>query len=224
MESWLIPEVEGAFSSEHRDALYAAIHARRDVRHFRADPVDAAVLRRILDAAHAAPSVGLSQPWGFILVRDPVRRGRIRDSFLRVRAAEAARMPGDRRDAYLAQKLEGILDAPLNLCVVADLRPRVEAVLGTTAQPGALRDSVCCAVQNLWLAARVEGIGVGWVSIVEPAVLCRELALPAGVEPVAYLCIGLPRAFRARPMLEETRWATRRPLEDVLHEERFMGS
>jgi len=102
-----------------------------------------------------------------------------------------------------------------------DLRARDEAVLGTTAQPDALRFSVCCAVENLWLAARAEGVGVGWVSIVEPEVLRAELALPQGVEPVAYLCVGRAVEFRERPMLEETEWRRKRPLADAVHAEKF---
>jgi nicotinate-nucleotide--dimethylbenzimidazole phosphoribosyltransferase len=207
-----------AFSEEARRAVYECIALRRDVRHFRADvDVDGELLDRVLGAAHAAPSVGFSQPWGFVVVRDRDVRERIRACFLRCREAEAARFPPARREAYLAHKLEGILEAPINLVVAVDLRDRGEAILGTTAQPEAVRASVCCAVQNLWLAARAEGIGVGWVSIVEPAVLRHELALPAGVEPVAYLCLGKPVAFRRRPMLEETSWKERRPLADVVH-------
>ena len=215
-----------SFTDDDRRALYEVIGKRRDIRHFRAGaPLGDDVLRRILGAAHQAPSVGYSQPWDFVVVRDRARRERIRESFLRVRAAEAARFPaGERREQYLAYKLEGILDAAVNVCVTVDLRPADEAVLGTTAQPEALRWSACCAVQNLWLAARVEGIGVGWVSIVEPAVLRRELALPAGIEPVAYLCVGEPVEFRDRPLLEETGWRKRRVVDDAIHEERFRGS
>jgi nicotinate-nucleotide--dimethylbenzimidazole phosphoribosyltransferase len=215
--------VNGTFSDDDRRAVYDVIAKRRDIRHFRAGaPLPDDVLRRILAAAHQAPSVGYSQPWDFVVVRDRARRERIRESFLRVRAAEAARFPaGQRRDQYLAYKLEGILDSALNVCVTVDLRPADEAVLGTTAQPESLRWSACCAVQNLWLAARAEGVGVGWVSIVEPAVLRRELALPAGVEPVAYLCVGEPVEFRDRPLLEETGWRARRPVEDAIHAEQF---
>ena len=151
------------------------------------------------------------------MIRDRGPRERIRESFLRCREAEAVRYPRARREAYLAHKLEGILEAPVNVCVAVDLRPRGDAILGTTAQPEAVRASACCAVQNLWLAARAEGIGVGWVSIVEPAVLRTELALPPGVEPIAYLCVGHPVAFRERPMLEETGWHSRRPVSDALH-------
>jgi nicotinate-nucleotide--dimethylbenzimidazole phosphoribosyltransferase len=214
----LEPEAIGVFSQEARQAIYDCIALRRDVRHFKPRAVlPDDVLRRVLSAAHQAPSVGFSQPWAFIVVNDPDVRARIRRSFLQCRAAEAARFPPERRESYLAHKLEGIVEASVNLCVAVDLRDRGEAVLGTTAQPEALRASACCAVQNLWLAARAEGIGVGWVSIVEPQVLRQELALPAGVEPIAYLCLGEPVAFRRRPMLEETGWQARAPLDAVLH-------
>jgi nicotinate-nucleotide--dimethylbenzimidazole phosphoribosyltransferase len=211
------PESVAVFSEDARRAVYDVIALRRDVRHFRADEVDDATLDRVLGAAHLAPSVGFSQPWGFVVVRDVAIRGRIRNSFLRCREAEAVRFPPERREAYLKHKLEGILETPLNVCVAVDLRPQGEAVLGTTAQPEAVRASACCAVQNLWLAARAEGLGVGWVSIVEPQVLRHELSLPPGVEPVAYLCVGHPVAFRDRPMLEETGWRPRRPVADAIH-------
>ncbi len=218
MDRILESEALGAFSEEARRAVYECIALRRDVRHFKPEiAIDSAVLLRILEAAHQAPSVGHSQPWGFVLLEGAAKRERIRESFLRCREAEAARFPSARRAAYLAHKLEGIREAPLNLCVTVDLRDRGEAILGTTAQPEALRASVCCAVQNLWLAARVEGIGVGWVSIVEPAVLRHELELPPGVEPVAYLCLGHPVAFRRRPMLEETSWQERVPVASLIH-------
>jgi len=209
-------------TADERAALYKIISLRRDIRVFRpAVRVPDDVLGRILGAAHQAPSVGYSQPWDFILVRDVAVRREIRASFLRCREIEAARFEGERRAKYLAYRLEGIEEADLNLCVTVDLRPTAEAVLGTTAQPEALRWSACCAVQNLWLAARAEGVGVGWVSIVEPGVLRRLLALPDGVEAIAYLCVGYPVEFRERPMLEETGWRPHRPLEDAVHDEHF---
>jgi nicotinate-nucleotide--dimethylbenzimidazole phosphoribosyltransferase len=214
----LEPESVGEFPEEHRRAIYEVISLRRDIRHFHPDreiPPD--TLERILGAAHQAPSVGFSQPWAFILVRGRAIREHIRASFLRCREAEAVRFPPDRREAYLAHKLEGIVEAPLNVCVAVDLRSRGEAILGTTTQPEAVRASACCAIENLWLAARAEGIGVGWVSIVEPAVLRSTLELPAGIEPVGYLCLGYPLAFRARPMLEESGWRPRRALSDAIH-------
>ncbi|WP_394825095.1 5,6-dimethylbenzimidazole synthase [Pendulispora albinea] len=207
------------FDEASRAALYRVMELRRDIRHFRPGAIDDDVLARILSAAELAPSVGYSQPWGFVVLRDRTVRARIRESFLRCREAEAARFPEDRREAYLAFKLEGIEESTLNVCVVADLRPRDEAILGTTVQPESVRASVCCAVQNLWLAARAEGLGVGWVSIVEPAVLREELALPAGVEPIAYLCVGHAEEFRERPMLEENGWRPRRP--SVVHRNRW---
>jgi nicotinate-nucleotide--dimethylbenzimidazole phosphoribosyltransferase len=214
--------VTGDLGENVREALHLVIQKRRDIRLFRAGlPIPDEVLRRILDAAHHAPSVGYSQPWDFIVVRDLDRRARIRENFLQCRAAEAARYPSPRREQYLAYRLEGIVDSSLNLCVTVDLRPTDEQTLGTIAQPEALRWSACCAVQNLWLAARAEGVGVGWVSIVEPSVLRKELNLPAGIEPVAYLCVGYPVEFRDRPMLEESGWRGRRALDDVIHEEVF---
>jgi nicotinate-nucleotide--dimethylbenzimidazole phosphoribosyltransferase len=216
--SLLEPEAVAAFSEEARRAVYECIALRRDIRHFRADlDVEPAVLSRILEAAQQAPSVGFSQPWGFIIIREQPLRERIRGSFLACREAEAARFPEARRAAYLEYKLEGICEAALNLCVAVDLRDRDEAILGTTVQPEAVRASACCAVENLWLAARAEGIGVGWVSIVEPAVLRHELALPAGVEPIAYLCLGHPVAFRRRPMLQELGWASPVSIEKSIH-------
>jgi nicotinate-nucleotide--dimethylbenzimidazole phosphoribosyltransferase len=217
-DALLVPQAGARLSEATRRAIYEVISLRRDVRHFQPDrPVDDATLERILGAAHMAPSVGFSQPWGFVVVDDRATRARIRASFLKCREAEATRFPSDRRAQYLAYRLEGIEEAPVNLCVAVDLRNRDEAILGTTVQPEAVRASACCAVENLWLAARAEGIGVGWVSIVEPEVLRRELGLPAGVEPVAYLCVGHPVAFRDRPMLEEKGWLPRRPLADVIH-------
>jgi nicotinate-nucleotide--dimethylbenzimidazole phosphoribosyltransferase len=215
---FLEPEAIGAFSEEARRAVYDCIALRRDIRHFRSGvALQDAVLTRILEAAQRAPSVGFSQPSAFIVIRDAATRERVRQSFLACREAEAQRFPQDRRQAYLTHKLEGICEASLNLCVVVDLRDREEVILGTTVQPEAVRASACCAVENLWLAARAEGIGVGWVSIVEPAVLRHELELPAGVEPIAYLCLGEPIAFRRRPMLEETGWKRSVPLAEAIH-------
>lgn len=210
------------FTAADRDALYRVIAQRRDIRVFIPDrEIPEATLLRILGAAHQAPSVGFAQPWDFVIVKDVARRQRIRENFLKCRDAEAQRFSADRREHYLSFRLEGLMESSLNLCVTADLRPSEEGFVGATSQPEALRWSVCCAVENLWLAARSEGIGVGWVSIVEPAVLRAELGLPPGIEPVAYLCVGYPKIFGARPELEEAGWRARRPLTDVLHAEMF---
>ena len=206
------------FPEEQVRAFGELLRLRRDIRHFRPDPVPEALLQRLLEAAHVAPSVGLSQPWRFVRVEDGEVRQRIRSSFLACREAEASRFEGERREQYLALKLEGIVEAPLNLCVCADLRPR-GPILGTTSWPEALRWSVCCAVQNLWLMARAEGVGVGWVSIAEPQVLRDSLELPYGVEPMAYLCVGYPHEWMDRPLLASLGWEQRLPLEALVHQD-----
>jgi 5,6-dimethylbenzimidazole synthase len=209
------------FDPAERNAVYRAIAKRRDVRLFRPGEITPETLERVLEAAHRAPSVGYSQPWDFVVVRDRERRARIRESFLRCREREAAQFSAERREKYLSYRLEGICDSTLNVCVTVDERPREEPILGTVTQPESVRSSVFCAVQNLWLAARVEGLGVGWVSIIEPEVLRAELSLPVGVSPLAYLCVGWPVEFRDRPMLEETGWRPRRTLASTIHDEKF---
>jgi 5,6-dimethylbenzimidazole synthase len=209
------------FDEREAAAVYRAIGARRDIRQFRDGEIGTDVLERVLGAAHRAPSVGYSQPWDFVVVRDRARRGRIRESFLRCREREASRFSAERREKYLSYRLEGILESSLNVCVTVDERPGPEPILGTVTQPESVRSSVFCAVQNLWLAARVEGLGVGWVSIVEPEVLRAELSLPDGVSPMAYLCVGWPVEFRDRPLLEETGWRARRELASTIHDEKF---
>ncbi|AKV02213.1 Nicotinate-nucleotide--dimethylbenzimidazole phosphoribosyltransferase [Labilithrix luteola] len=215
-----------AFSEEARRTLLEIMAARRDVRTFEVGrPLPHGLLEELFAAAHLAPSVGFSQPWRFLVIRDEARRERIRESFLRCRHAEAARYPEERRAKYLSYRLEGIAESAVNVCVTVDLRNDGEHVLGTTAQPEAVRASVVCAVQNLWLCARAHGVGVGWVSIVEPEILRQELALPPGVEPVAYLCIGYPKEpFGQRPLLEETKWRERRPLAELIFDEEWPSS
>lgn len=200
--------------------LYEAIYTRRDVRRFRAQPVDDTVLRRILDAAHHAGSVGFMQPWNFIVIRAPDTRRRVKDLFERENARGAENYQGPRRELYDSLKLEGILESALNLCVTCD-RSRANPVLGRNTMLDTDLYSTCCAVQNLWLAARAEGVGVGWVSIVEPRVLADILQLPEAVFPLAYLCVGYPEEFRERPMLEEVGWRERLPLDQVIFYERW---
>jgi len=200
--------------------VYDAIHSRRDVREFRPDPVPDEVLRRILEAAHHAPSVGFMQPWGFVLVRDLALRERVRASFERENRRAAELYTGARRTLYESLKLEGILDAPLNVCVTCD-RSRGGTVLGRNSIPETDLFSTCLAVQNLWLAARADGVGVGWVSILDPRELAQLLELPPSVVPVAYLCVGYPESFAPQPLLERVGWRQRLPLEDVVFSERY---
>ncbi len=210
------------FSEADRRGLYRAIHTRRDVRsHFSQRPIDDAALVRILDAAHHAPSVGFSQPWDFVLVRDEGTRRQIRQSFEGARAAAASELKGERRTAYESLKLEGIMESALNVCVTYDHARFGPFVIGRSSMPEAGVYSVCCAIQNLWLAARAEGIGVGWVSILSTSDLRDALALPESITPIAYLCVGHVEEFAAKPDLEEAGWLGRMALSDVIHYERW---
>lgn len=203
-------------------SFYATLFGRRDVRsEFRRDPVPDEVLARILLAAHHAPSVGLSQPWNFILVRDPGVKRDVHTAFCDANAEAAAMFAPGRRDRYRQLKLQGIVDAPVNLCVTCDRQRGGDVVLGRTHQRDTDLYSTVCAVQNLWLAARAEEVGVGWVSIIEPARLRVILGLPEGVLPIAYLCLGYVTRFRQRPELEENQWERRRPVEELLFVDRW---
>ncbi len=209
-----------AFDDAARAAVYAAIHQRRDVRRFRDDDVPEGALQRVLDAAHHAPSVGFMQPWNFIVVRSRDTRMRVKELFERERQAAACFYDEPRRSAYLALKLEGILDAPLNVCVTCD-PTRGGEVLGRNSMPETDVYSTCLAVQNLWLAARAEGLGVGWVSILKTAWLRPLLGIPPHVAPVAYLCLGYPERFEPQPLLQTAGWRKRLPLDAVVNAERW---
>ncbi len=210
---------EARFDATARDAVYRAIHARRDLRHFVPGTVDEAVLRRLLDAAHAAPSVGLMQPWRFIRVRDAARRAAIAELVERERQATAAAL-GDRAAEFLALKVEGVRECA-ELLVVA-LAPDDGTVFGRRTLPRETAlASAACAIQNLWLAARAENLGLGWVSLFEPAALGALLALPDGALPIAILCLGPVAAFYERPLLELTGWRQARPLAELLHDEQW---
>jgi len=210
-----------AFAASQRDAVYRAIHQRRDVRMFREDPVDDELLVRVLAAGHHAPSVGFMQPWSFMVIRSRETRSRVKDLYLRERQAAACFLDEPRRSQFLALKLEGICEAPVNVCVTCDPTRAGTQVLGRNSQPETDVYSTCLAVQNIWLAARAEGLGVGWVSILKTGELRDILHIPPHVVPVAYLCIGWPVDLPPRPMLQDVGWRDRVPLRDVLHGERF---
>lgn len=210
-----------AFPAPWREGVYQAIYQRRDVRLFRPDPVPPEVLARVLDAAHHAPSVGFMQPWNFIMVGERRAREAVTDLFERERTAAAQFFDEPRRSQYLSFKLEGILQAPLNLCVTCDPTRAGPTVLGRNSVPETDLYSTCCAVQNLWLAARAEGLGVGWVSILKLPQLRLILDIPPHVVPVAYLCLGYPEGFPDRPELETAGWRRRQPLSSVIHYERW---
>ncbi len=195
--------------------LYEAIYSRRDIRRFRADPLADDVIFRILDAAHHAGSVGFMQPWDFILIRERETRIRVKAMFEKENARAAENYEGERRALYESLKLEGILEAPLNICITCD-RDRGEKVVGRNTILETDIFSTCLAVQNLWLAARAEGVGVGWVSILDNLELSGLLELPEAVVPVAYLCMGYPEEFSDAPMLESVGWRKRIPVEEVI--------
>lgn len=218
----IAPRPARVFSPSERQALYDIIAARRDVRNeFRPDPVDPAALRRVLEAAHAAPSVGFMQPWNFILIRDQERRAQIQAAFAAANAEAAEMIEEERRQTYRALKLEGILTAPLNICVTCDRTRGGKVVLGRTHQPEMDLYSTVCAVQNLWLAARAEGIGVGWVSIIDPRDLARILRIPPHVEIVAYLCVGHVTDLFDQPELAARGWRQRLDLDSLVLDEEW---
>lgn len=216
------PAPARVFTPAERQGLYDIIAARRDVRsEFLPDPIAPEVLRRILEAAHAAPSVGFMQPWNFILIRDPARRAAIRAAFEAANAEAEAMFPPDRQQTYRSLKLQGICDAPLNIAVTCDRSRGGPVVLGRTHQRDMDLYSTVCAVQNLWLAARAEGVGVGWVSIFRPEDLRPLLGLPDHVALVAYLCLGHVAKLHDEPELASRGWRQRLALDDLILEERW---
>ncbi|WP_054309455.1 5,6-dimethylbenzimidazole synthase [Mesorhizobium sp. 1M-11] len=213
-----------AFGDFEREAIYRAIFTRRDVRsHFQPDPIDDAVLARLLTAAHHAPSVGFMQPWNFIVIRDQARREAVRDLFLTARSQELPHIAEERQALYRKLRLEGICESALNLCITCDRRRSEGSPLGRWHNPQMDIFSTVCAVQNFWLAARAEGIGVGWVSILDADALKQLLGIPDHVVPVAYLCVGHVSEFAARPDLERKGWAPRLPLSDLIMSETYAG-
>lgn len=208
-----------AFSPKERQGVYRAILHRRDVRAFRPDPVPPVLLARLLHAAHHGPSVGFMQPWNFIVITDTAVKRRVHALVMREKERAASDFHGQRRDVYRSFKLEGILDAPVNLCVTCDPTRAGPGVIGRHTIRETDFFSVCCAIENLWLAARAEGIGVGWVSIVRNEELRDILAIPRPIIPIAYLCVGYPVGFTDRPMLETTGWAPRLDLAELIYME-----
>lgn len=206
-----------AFEAGDAQAVYRAIHERRDMRHFAGGQVAPEVLRRLLDAAHHAPSVGFMQPWRFIRIRGAALRQQLHRVVEQERVL-TARALGEREDEFMRLKVQGLLDAAELLAVtLADGRER--HVFGRRTLPQMDLASASCAIQNLWLAARAEGLGMGWVSLFDPAALSVLLGLPEGAEPIALLCLGPVHAFYEEPMLQRERWAQRAPLASLVFDE-----
>lgn len=210
----------GMFSDPERAAVYRAIFERRDVRrNFVRTPIASDVLTRILTAAHHAGSVGFMQPWDFIVVRQRATKRAVKQLFKKTNAEAAMRYEGPRAALYRSLKLEGIEEAPVNLCVTCSRQRGGPHVLGRSTVRETDLYSTCCAIQNLWLAARAEGIGVGWVSILEHGTLKQLLGIPRPVKVLAYLCLGYVSEFADRPDLETAGWRRRIPVERLIHSE-----
>jgi len=206
-----------AFSEAEREAVYRAIHERRDMRHFSGGTVADDVLQRLLTAAHHAPSVGFMQPWRFIRVRNFSLRASVHALVEQERVLTAQAL-GEREDEFMKLKVQGVLESAEVLVVV--LPPgREQHVFGRRTLPQMDLASAACAIQNLWLAARAEGLGMGWVSIFDPLQLAALLQMPEGSQPIAVLCLGPVHAFYDQPMLQAEKWARRAPLADMVFED-----
>ncbi len=206
------PEFDAAF----REQLETLFVWRRDVRHFRTDPVAADLVEGLISQACLSPSVGNSQPWRFVLVEDAVRRREIRDNFVKANEAALGDYEGERAAAYAKLKLSGLDDAPTHLAVFVDKGTERGHGLGRQTMPEVLEYSGVAAVNTLWLAARAAGVGVGWVSIIDPDAVCETLAAPENWRLIAYLCIGYPAAAHRDPELQRAGWQSRGHLKDFL--------
>ena len=210
------------FTDEEKRGFYKAIYSRRDVRsHFISKPIEDEKLSKILHAAHHAPSVGFSQPWNFILIKNQETKKKIKESFEEERKRSSQIVEEPKKSKYLSFKLEGILESPVNLCVTYDPSKFGPFVIGRSSIPEAGIYSVCCAIQNLWLSARAEGIALGWVSILSNKILKETIGLPEQVVPVAYLCLGYVNEFADKPDLETAGWLPRLNLKDVVYYEKW---
>lgn len=224
MKPELPQENAHAFAAAAREAIYRAIFTRRDVRgQFLPTPVADEVLARLLTAAHYAPSVGFMQPWNFLVVRSTEVKRRVHTAFVQAHAEAADMFTGDRRATYRKLKLEGILEAPLGICITCDRQRTGPVVVGRTHMKTMDLYSSVCAVQNFWLAARAEGLGVGWVSIFPQAALQEALGIPKPITPIAYLCVGHVSHFFDKPELEAAGWLPRLPIEEVVYFEQWGG-
>jgi len=207
------------FSEAERDAVYRAIHERRDMRHFVSDPIAPDVMQRLIDAALHAPSVGFMQPWRMVRITCAQLRAQLQAAVERERLITADVL-GERRDAFMKLKVEGLRDCA-EVMVMALMDGRERHVFGRRTLPEMDLASVACAIQNMWLAARAEGIGMGWVSLFDPQQVAELLAMPPGARPAAILCIGHVERFYDEPMLESEGWARRRPQDECVFENRW---
>lgn len=212
-------------TKNERDAVYKTIFSRRDVRgEFESEPIPDEVLKRVLTAAHHAPSVGFMQPWDFILVKNHQTKEKIKAGFTLAHEESAAKFDDEKARQYQGLKLEGILESPLGICVTCDRNRNGPVVIGRTINAEMDLYSSVCAVQNLWLAARAENLGLGWVSIVHDAVLRDALNIPEDIHIIAYLCLGYVSHFNDKPELEKLGWLARRDVNSAIHYETWSAS
>jgi 5,6-dimethylbenzimidazole synthase len=204
------------FDEVFRETFRDLVLWRRDVRRFRRDPIDPRLMHSLLELASHAPSVGHCQPWRFVLVESADRRNEVKSSFVRANARALENYDGDRRAQYARLKLEGLENAPVHVAVFADEAAEEGSGLGRRTMPETLLYSVVAAIQTLWLAARAEGLGVGWVSILEPELIHRALDVPQSWTLVAYLCIGWPVEEHLDPELDRHRWQQRLDVERMI--------
>lgn len=204
------------FNDLEKEAVYRAIYERRDMRHFSGGAVSPRILKKLLSAAHHAPSVGFMQPWKFIRISSLELRQGIHN-LVDAERVETANALGAQKDEFMQLKVQGILDAA-EVLVVALKDGREKHIFGRRTMPQMDLASASCAIQNLWLASRAEGLGMGWVSIFSPEALGNLLQLPNDSTPIAILCLGPVNAFYAKPMLEEQGWAARLPLSEIMYE------
>ncbi|CAM3194894.1 5,6-dimethylbenzimidazole synthase [Pseudomonas floridensis] len=210
---------EHAFNDDERAAVYRAIAERRDMRHFIGGSVAPQLLARLLEAAHQAPSVGLMQPWRFIRISDPQLRSKMQAQVEEERIRTAVAL-GERTDEFMKLKVEGINDCA-EVLVAALMEGREQHIFGRRTLPEMDMASLSCAIQNLWLASRAEGLGMGWVSLFDPDALAGLLGMPDGAKPLAILCLGPVKEFYPAPMLVLEGWAQARPLSELLYENQW---
>ncbi|MEW9701500.1 5,6-dimethylbenzimidazole synthase [Paenibacillus sp. SI8] len=212
------------FSEQDKDALYKIINARRDIRTFLNTPIPSEIIMKLLEAAHHGPSVGFMQPWSFILITKEAIKERLAWAADKERRALAIHYEDNRQDQFLGLKIEGLKQAPLTICVTCDPTRGGSHVLGRNSIPETDALSTACAIQNMWLAACVEGLALGWVSFYKKADVRDILGIPPHIEPLALLSIGYTENYPSKPILESANWEKRRKLDDLIFHEAWGGS
>ncbi len=208
------------YSAEDRDTVYRVMAERRDMRHFSGGQVEEATLKKLLSAAHLAPSVGFMQPWRFIRIRKTELRENIYQLIQdeRIKTAQAL---NEREDEFMRLKVEGVRDCA-ELLIVCLMDGREKHIFGRRTLPEMDLASASCAIQNLWLAARAEGLGMGWVSLFDPDSLQSLLNMPEGSRAIAVLCLGPVEEFYPRPMLETEQWAERQNIDELIMQDGWL--